>query len=161
MVLHTAGEHLEDLLPEAPGLLSECSLVRIDIHLFPDQISFMRFHHLCAFEKLPAKEEYRSEEDHHVIREEAVNSESARKEGTISVAAKDKGHENHADPCAVGLEISIIRHDLAIYALSLNGSVEEQIRDADDDVINDLSTSDDVDKPSEYLGRPSVDIQEA
>ena len=98
---------------------------------------------------------------YHVVSEQSVHSKVSGEEGAITIAAKHKSQEDHADPCAVGLEITIVRHGPAVKTLSLGGTVEEEVSDTDHKVVNDLRTCDDIDEPSEHLGRSSVDVQEA
>jgi hypothetical protein len=98
---------------------------------------------------------------YHVVSEQSVHSKISGEKGAVTVAAEHKSQEDHADPCAIGLEITIVRHSPAVNTLSLGGTVEEEVSDTDHNVVDDLRTCDDIDEPGEHLGRSSIDVQEA
>lgn len=98
---------------------------------------------------------------YHVVSEESVHSKVAGEEGAVSIAAKHKSQEDHTDPCAIGLEIAIVRHGPAVDTLSLGGTVKEKVSDTNYDIVDNLCACDDIDEPGKHLGRSGVDVQEA
>jgi hypothetical protein len=98
---------------------------------------------------------------YHVISEKSIHSKFTGEEGAVSIAAKHESQEDHADPCAMGLEIAIVRHVPAVNTLNFGGAVKEEVSNTDHKVVDDLRAGDYVDKPGEHLCRSSVDVQEA
>lgn len=86
---------------------------------------------------------------HGVVSEEAIDGEVSRKEDAIFITEHDTDQKGSRNVGAIGLESSTVRQRLAVDTLCLDSSVEEDIGDRDDDVIDDLCGSDDVGEPGE------------
>lgn len=84
----------------------------------------------------------------------------AREEDRVAVGEDDDGHEGDADPGAVWLTPPTVGKSLAVEALDLAGTVEEDVRRGHHNIIDDASGGGKVDKPCENLCRAVRDLEE-
>lgn len=127
-------------------------LVGIDQGSNPLEISLFRPDRTSLMDQFPAKVEDRADEHHHVVGKECLDCPFSGKEDAVAVGEDHRGQEDEADPRRVGLEDAAVGESLAVEALGTTRPVEEDVGDADDNVVDDLRSCDQVDKPTEYLG---------
>ena len=141
-------------------LLIERILVRIDDRLVPDEICLVGLDELGLLVQLPAEEQDRVDEHHHVVGEEGIHGEVTRKERGISVAGNHADEESKRNVRGPWLEAAEVREASAVKTLCVACAVEEDEVDADDDVVNDLGAGDDVGEPGEDLRGAGGSVEE-
>ncbi|GMG23397.1 unnamed protein product [Aspergillus oryzae] len=77
-----------------------------------------------------------------------------RSEAGVAVEDNDEAFSSQSNPGTVRLEPAHLGESLAIYGLCLAGSVEENVGNADNNVVDDSASSDTIAEPSERLRRP-------
>ncbi|GMF68106.1 unnamed protein product [Aspergillus oryzae] len=77
-----------------------------------------------------------------------------RSEAGVAVEDNDEAFSSQSNPGTVRLEPAHLGESLAIYGLCLAGSVEENVGNADNNVVDDSASSDKIAEPSERLRRP-------
>jgi len=106
---------------------------------------------LGALEYLPeAIEDWRNN-CHKIVGQESFGSEISRKEGAITIAADNENHTNQANISAVWLEPSPVSQLATIKALSFGCVVVADESDANDDKVDDLTSGDEDNEPSQHL----------
>lgn len=107
---------------------------------------------------LPETEQKRRQKNHGVVYEE--RSWVKRAERPVAVASDDTCHPGHADVRAVRLKSTEIRKTRSIKLLSLASPVKADVRDADDNVVNDSCRGRQRNQPVEYLCRRARKLQQ-
>lgn len=111
-------------------------LVGIDGRALPYKIRLVFPDEFGALEQLPANVQAWIEKDQDVGCEEARHAECGP-ETAVSEADDHHRFEGEREPCAVRLEPSGVRKRLPVKTLCFAGVVEAEVRDADDDVVDD------------------------
>lgn len=146
-------KHRQSLIPEANVTVQRGQLVVFDGRSGPDEVGFMRLDKLGPFENLPSTERENGQKHHGIVGKERANIPPARPEYSVSIAYDDTNLEAESEYGAVGLEVTVVVELSAVDPLSLAGTVEEDVVDTDDDVVNDTTSSDNVYKPGVNLIR--------
>ena len=135
--------------PEPDRLVQKAGFVAVDRRSLPHQISLMRFNKVSAFKELPAKEQDWSQNLHGVVSEESLNTPGSK--GTVSVENHYQCLNKQGDVGAVWLETSVIRHSSAVDSLGLASAVVENKGNGHAQVINDATSGDKINEPSNNL----------
>lgn len=131
----TNADHLQYFSPEASRWAKEAILVRIDQGTLPDQVGFISLDELGFLDDLPDEEERRDDNLHGVVR-----PEGGHRPRLVCGVTVDDGHDDHPNECnvgAVGLEVSEIGQGSAVKPLRFARAVEEDVRQGDDDIIDE------------------------
>lgn len=134
--LPPASEEGPQLVAEAGRRLGEGGLVGVDLRLLPDEVGVERGNEARALDNLPAKVQQDGDEGHGVRREEVGDAPAAREEDGVAEDALDEDHVDEGDVGAVGLQVADVREGGAVEALGPAGAVEEDVRQADADVVD-------------------------
>lgn len=167
-LLALAPEHQrpQHLGPEAAWRINEGSFVVVNGRALPDEIDLERRQQLGALDELPAKEGDGCHQEERVVDEEIVDREG--REARVSVAEDDHGHPSSTEPCltkkislcaerhgwleqtyGVWLEPTLVGQGVSVQGLCLAGSIEEDVGDTHDPVVDDTSSGDQVDEPAQ------------
>lgn len=134
-------------------LVNERRLVCINRWPLPHKIGLKRLDKLRPLEKLPECECEECEDKHGVVDEPVLHPyDEILHIARVAICADDDGHPNQADPGTVWLEPPIVWKRLPIESLGLASTVEEDVRDAHDNVVDDTAGCDQVDQPAEDHG---------
>lgn len=144
---------LHHFKPEAHRRSDERCLISIDKWPVPDKIDFVRPEPSSPLYNLPETESDGSKENHGIVGEETLDGEIARLESGVAIDKDDHDFEAKGKPGSVRLEITTVGKSFAIKTLGLAGFVEGEIGTAHDNEVDQPSSSDNVDKPSQHLGR--------
>lgn len=154
-------DQLAHLPPEALLVTSKSLLVRIDNRRLPDQIGLGSRDPLGLADKLPSNVEQRRNTDQGVRGEESGDVPLTRQEDGVATEKQHDEVEDERNVGAVRLEPAVVGQALAVEALDLGGLVEGEVGDADDDVVDDLAGTEDVDEPVQDLYGGLGDAEEA
>lgn len=127
-------DQLKDLPPEADGWINETCLVGIDKWPFPDKIGLVGLDELGLLEELPDEEERRDDNLHGVVGPEGLHV--PRLVGWVSVKDSNDHHPDKCDICASGLQPGVVGELTAVKVLRFASTVEEDISDANSDIVN-------------------------
>jgi hypothetical protein len=125
---------LEALSPESNRWVNETGFVGIDEGSFPHKITLVGFDELRLLDKFPDDEERWDDNLHSVVGPESLNVPWLV--GWVSVKNSDDHHPDKSDVCASRLQPGIVGELTAVKVLRFAGAVEEDISDANCDVVN-------------------------
>lgn len=149
---------LNHLSPEANRGREEGGFVGIDDGALPLQISLVGTDNLGALDDLPADVQDGRDNQHGIVGEESLDAR--RREAGVAVEEDDEGHAHEADIAAIRLEPASVGERVAVDALGLACAVEEDVRDAHDDVVDDASGGHEIDQPGQHLVGAVAQLQE-
>lgn len=154
------AEHIPRLSPEARRRLQDHHplLIRIKHRSVPDKVTLLSLDELGSLEQLPAEVKEGSDDLHGVVGEEVLGVEW-RQRG-VSIGVDNDDLQDEGDPGAVGLEVTVVGHLLAVDALHLASAVVKEEGDAHGDVVHDASARDEGEQDAQSLGRAAVELQE-
>ena len=142
-------KELQHLGPETDRWGQEACLVRIDDRSFPNQIRLTGPDPSRLLDELPADEEHRRHNHHGVVAPKCGYT-PWRKAG-ISIREHYQNHAAQTDVGTIWLKVAVVRECSSVDALSFAGLVKGDVRCAHDDVVDDTTGGNQVDKPGEDL----------
>lgn len=152
--------HAPNIGPEPLDLALVDGLVRVNLRLLPDEVRVIGPDKLGLLHQLPPEKGDGRDQHHGVVREEVLDAPAAGQEDGVPVHADDGRQEDPRDDGGPGLQAPVVGERGPVDALRPARPVEEDVGDADDDIVDDLRRGDDVGEPGEHLGRAARHVEE-